>query len=57
MRWQQRNKCIVFLFVGLDVSDCFAEKADARDLIKVGKSEGRRGVVWNGMASAFWECN
>jgi len=37
--------------------DCFAEKADARDLIRVGKSEGKRGVVGNGMASAFWGSN
>ncbi len=57
MRWQQRNKGVVFIFVGLDGSDCFAEKADAKDLIKVGISEGKSGVVWNGMASAFWVSN
>ncbi|MDP3312312.1 hypothetical protein [Lutibacter sp.] len=57
MRWQQRNKGVVFLFVGLDVSDCFPEKVDAIDLIKVGDSGSKSGVVWNGMASAFWESN
>ena len=57
MRWQQRNKGVVFLFVVLDVSDCFAEKVGAIYLTKVGKSEGKRGVLWNGMASAFWVSN
>ena len=57
MRWQQRNKGVVFLFVGLDVSDCFAEKVDAIDLIKVGDSGGKMGIVRNGMVSAFWVSN
>jgi hypothetical protein len=57
VRWQQRNKGVVFLFVVSEFFDCFAEKADARDLIRVGKSEGKRGVVGNGMASAFWGSN
>ncbi len=57
MRWQQRNKGVVFLFVDLDVYDCFAEKVGAIYLIRVGKSEGKSGVVWNVMASAFWVSN
>lgn len=57
MRWQQRNKGVVFLFVDLDGFDCFPEKVGAIYLTGVGKSEGKSGVVWNGMASAFWVSN
>lgn len=57
MRWQQRNKGVVFLFVDLDVSDCCPEKVGAIYLKNVGNAEGKSGVVWNGMASAFWVSN
>jgi len=57
VRWQQRNKGVVFLFVDLDVYDCCPEKVDAIDLIKVGDLGGKMGIVRNGMASAFWVSN
>ena len=48
-----RSKCIIFIFAGWDVSDCFCGKVDAIDLTERECFKLVENMLSNGMASAL----